>query len=45
VKIVPNNTYVKNGDKVKIILPGNSISKKYGIDTTPRVVKVTGLDN
>lgn len=44
--IVSPDKNLKNGEKVTLTLNINKkIAKKYGIDTTPRVVKVTGLDN
>ena len=47
VSINPNyGTEAKNGQKVRITLAGKtSILKKYGIDTKPRVVRISGLKN
>lgn len=42
-KLVSTAEDLKNGDKVKIILPSNNISKKYGINTTPRIVTIEGM--
>lgn len=39
-KLVSTAEDLKNGDKVKIILPSNNISKKYGINTTPQIVTI-----
>lgn len=45
-KISPNNSNVKNGDKVTIFLPQDkTIASEYGLDLTPRTVKVQGLKN